>query len=53
MMPIQMQLFKKQKVFQNFCSAFLKCRTNFEHFQKQKDPHSWYVSEIMNFEKRS
>ena len=33
--PIQMELSKKQKAFFHFCAAFLKCRWNFEHFQKK------------------
>ena len=48
-----MQLFKKQKAFPQFFSAFLKFKWNFAHFQKKKDdPHSWCNSEIMDSEKR-
>ena len=30
-----MQLSKKQKLFCKFFSAFLKCRTNFQYFEKK------------------
>ena len=32
---IQILLYQKQKTFSEFFSAFLKCRLNFEHFQKK------------------
>ena len=35
--PIQMQLSQKKKTFSKLVSAFLKCRLNFEHFQKKDD----------------
>ena len=38
--PIQMQLSEKQKKISQFFAAILKCRLNFEHFQKKDDPHS-------------
>ena len=44
--PIQIILFKKQKTFSEFFSAFLKGTLHFEHFQKQDDPHSRCISEI-------
>ena len=37
---IQMQLSQKQNLFSQFVSAFFKSRLNFEHFQKNDDPHS-------------
>ena len=39
MQPIQMQLYRKQKTFSDFFSAFLKSSLNFEHFFKKDDPH--------------
>ena len=36
---IQMQLYRKQKTFSDFFSAFLKFSLNFEHFLKKDDPH--------------
>ena len=35
-----MQLSEKQKKISQFFAAILKCRLNFEHFQKKDDPHS-------------
>ena len=37
---IQMQLSQKQSLFSQFVSTFFKSRLNFEHFQKNDDPHS-------------
>ena len=34
--PIQMQLSPKEKTFSDFFSAVLKCKLNFQHFQKKK-----------------
>ena len=38
--PIKMQLYQKQKAFSGFLSVFFKRILNFEHFQKEYDPHS-------------
>ena len=35
----QMQLSKKQKTFSQFFTAFSKSRSDFEHFEKEYDPH--------------
>ena len=48
---IQMQLFRKQKTFSNFFSAFLKSNLNFEHFKKNDDPHSLCISDVTDPEK--
>ena len=50
--PIQMQLSQKQKTFSQFFSEVLICKLNFEHFQKNDDPYSRCISEIMDTEKR-
>ena len=50
--PIQMQLSKKQKTFSQFFSAFLKSRSNFEHFQDDGDHHSLCISETTNCKRR-
>ena len=50
--PIQMQLSQKQKTFFRFFSAFLKSCLNFQHFQKKGDPHTWFIFEITDSEKR-
>ena len=43
---IQMQLSKQQKIISNFFALFLKFPLIFEHFLKQYDPHSSFISEI-------
>ena len=47
-----MQLSQKQKTFSQYVSAFLQSKLNFEHFLKKDDPHSWWISEIKDSEKR-
>ena len=49
---IQMKLAKKQKLFWEFFSTFLRSSSTFEHFQKKDDPHSLCISEITDFKKR-
>ena len=44
--PIQIRLSQKQKTFCQFFFAFLKSTLNFEHFQKNDDPHSRCISQI-------
>ena len=47
---IQMQLSQKQKNFSNDFATFLKCRLNFQHFEKKKaDPNRFCISEITDF----
>ena len=48
--PIQMQLCQKHKTFCQFFTAFLKYRSNFEHFGKRDDAHRFCNSEIRDFE---
>ena len=50
--PIQMQLSQKQKTSSEFVSVFFKFISNFEHFLKEEDPHSWCISESTDSEKR-
>ena len=38
--PTWIILSQKRKLFSRFFSAVLKCRLNFEYFQKKVDPHS-------------
>ena len=47
---IQMQLSKKQKVFAQFFAAFLKCKINFEYFEKNDEPHRFSISVITDSE---
>ena len=44
--PIQMQLSKKQETLAEFFSSVLKSRSNFEHSEKQDDPHKLCILEI-------
>ena len=37
---IEMLVYQKRKLFSEFFAAFLKSILNFEHFQKNDDPHS-------------
>ena len=38
--PTQMQLSPKPKIFAQFFSELVKSLSNFEHFQKEDEPHS-------------
>ena len=44
--PIQLQLSKRQKIFSEFFAAYLKCTSNFEHFEEKDDPDTLFVFEI-------
>ena len=46
-----MPLSQNQKAFCQFFVAFSKSTLNFEHFQKQDNPHSLCISEITDSEK--
>ena len=49
----QMPLSHKEKIFSGFFIAFLKCASNFEHFQKKKDESPTVnISEIIDSERR-
>ena len=47
-----MQLSQKQKKFSELVSAFFKASSNFVHFQKKDDPHSWCISQILDTKER-
>ena len=49
--PIQMQLYPKLEIFSRFFSKFVKSKTNFEHFEKIDEPHSWFILEIIDCKK--
>ena len=49
---IQIKFSQKQKIFHGLFSAFSKSKLNFEHFQEKDDPHSVFISEATNCEKR-
>ena len=50
--PIQMQLSLKPKFFSNFLDPFLECTSNFAHFEKKYDRHTYFFSKIPECEKR-
>ena len=50
MIPVQMQLSRKQKTFSEFFTAFSKSRLNFQHFETEDDPHRFCISEITDSE---
>ena len=54
-LPLQFQtpLSIKQKIFNGFFIAFLKCAWNLEHFQKKDEYPSLIISEIIEAERRS
>ena len=51
--PIYMQLSKKEIFFSQVFAPFLKFTWIFEHFEQKDDPHSLYISEITEWEKRA
>ena len=48
---IKILLCQKGKSFSRFYSSILERTLNFEHFQKEDDPHSGCISEIAVSEK--
>ena len=48
---IQVQLFMKPTIFADFFVRFLESTSNFEHFEKKDDCHSYFISEITDCEK--
>ena len=52
MQPIQVKLYQKQKNFPGLLSAFWKSKLNFEYFQEKDDPHSVFISDATNCERR-
>ena len=51
MQPIHIILSQKLKPFCEFLPAFSRSRLNFEHFQKNDDAHSLFISDTMACEK--
>ena len=49
---IRTPLSQKRKAFSPFFLPFSKSTLNFEHFQKNDDPRSLFISEITHSEKR-
>ena len=50
--PIQMQQSLKPKTFSNFLDPFLESTSNFNHFEKKDDHHTYFISEIEECEER-
>ena len=46
MIPIHMQLSRKQNTFSQFFKAFSKSRLNFKYFKKKDDTRIFCISEI-------
>ena len=44
--PIQMQLFLKPETLSDSFVSIPESTSNFEHFEKKDDPHSYFISEI-------
>ena len=49
---IQMHRSLKPKNFSDFFVLFLKSTSNFKHFEKKDDRHTYFISEITECEKR-
>ena len=49
--PIQMQLSLKPITFSDFFVPFLESKSNFKHFEKKDDCHTYFISEITECEK--
>ena len=50
--PIQMQLSLKPKNFSNFVDPFLESTSNFKHFERKDDRHTYFISEITECDER-
>ena len=50
-LPIQMQLSDKQNNFSQFFVPFLESTSNFKHFEKKDDRHTYFLSEIKECER--
>ena len=49
--PIQIQLPLKPKTFSDFFVPFLESTSNFKHFEKKDDRHTYFLSEITECER--
>ena len=49
--PIQMQLSLKPTICSDFFVQFLESTSNFQHFEKKDDRHSYFISEITDCER--
>ena len=51
--PIQMELFLEPTIFSDFFVPFLQSTSNFNYFKKTDDRHTYFISEISEYEKLS
>ena len=49
--PIEIQLSLKPPFFSDFFVPFLESNSNFKHFEKKVDRHSYFISEITDCER--
>ena len=49
--PIQMELYLKPTIFSDIFVSFLESTSNFKHFEKKNDRHSYFTSEITDSER--
>ena len=47
-----MEVELKPTIFPDFVVSFLESKSNFEHFEKKDDSHSYFIAEITQCEKR-
>ena len=47
-----MELSLKPTIFSDFFVPFLESTSNFKHFEKKDDRHTYFISEITECEKR-
>ena len=50
--PNQMELYLKPTIFFDFFVSFLESTSNFKHFGKKDDRHTYFISEITECEIR-
>ena len=50
--PNRMEFYLKSTIFSDFFVSFLESTSNFKHFEKKDDRHSYFISEIKECEKR-
>ena len=49
--PIQMELYLKPTIFSDIFVSFLESTSNFKHFEKKNERHSYFTSEITDSER--
>ena len=50
--PIEMQISKNTKTFSELFAVYLKSTYIYENFGKKDEPHNWYISEMIDSERR-